>query len=476
MGYDAVVVGSGPNGLAAAIRLAQAGLSVCVLEAADSPGGGVRTAELTLPGCLHDICSAVHPMAANSPFFRSLELERKGLCWITPPVAMAHPFDDGTAAALCRSVEETAATLGADGSAYLRLLEPLVRDWRHIEGTVLGPLRVPAQPLKLARFGWVAIKSAGSLAAGQFRGRTARGLWAGLAAHSMLPLESLFSSAIALVLSIQAHYVGWPFPRGGAGSISEVLVGHLRSLGGTVKTSHRVARLSDLQPSARAILFDLSPKPLLAVAGDSFPASYRHRLSRYRYGMGVFKLDLVIEGEIPFTASDCRRAGTVHLGATFEEIAEAERTVWEGRHPERPFVLLSQPGVFDPSRAPSGLQTVWAYCHVPNGSEIDMTEAIENQIERFAPGFRRRIIARRSMTSLDFERYNENYVGGDINGGTQDWTQLFSRPVLRFCPYSTPVASLFICSSSTPPGGGVHGMCGYHAANAALKRVFRRRL
>jgi phytoene dehydrogenase-like protein len=472
--YDAVIVGSGPNGLAAAIRLAQEGLSVCVLEQAETPGGGVRSAELTLPGCVHDVCSAVHPLAANSPFFRTLGLERHGVSWITPPLALAHPFDDASAAVLATDIEQTAGSLDSDGPAYAQLLEPLVSSWHDIDEAVLGPLRLPDRPLKMARFGWVALKSAAGLVSNRFRDKKARGLWAGLAAHSMLPLESVPSSGIAVVLAIQAHKVGWPFPKGGAGRITAALVGHLQSLGGVLETSRRIIRLSDLPP-ARAVLFDLSPKPLLAIAGESFPEPYRRRLSRYRYGMGVFKLDLLIEGEIPFVAPECRRAGTVHLGATFEEIAEAERAVSEGLHPDRPFVLLSQPGVFDPSRAPEGLQPVWAYCHVPLGSHGDMTEAIENQVERFAPGFRKRIVARASMTATDFETYNPNYVGGDINGGAQDWTQLFSRPVLSFSPYSTPAAGLYICSSSTPPGGGVHGMCGYHAANAALRNVFTRR-
>ncbi|RPI24314.1 MAG: NAD(P)/FAD-dependent oxidoreductase [Acidobacteria bacterium] len=473
MGYDAVVVGSGPNGLSAAVTLAEAGLSVCVLEKCATAGGGARTAELTLPGCRHDVCSAVHPLGVGSPFFRRLPLTRYGLRWIHPPIPMAHPFDDGTAAALFNDIDQTAATLGEDGPAYTRSLLPIVRAWDKIEDQVLGPFSVPRHPFEMARFGLIALQSAAGFARRRFRGEKGRGLWAGLAAHSMLPLDSLVTSAVPVVLAVLAHRVGWPFPESGAGRLSEALVSYLVSLGGEVRTSHPVSHLADLPPS-RVVLLDLSPKPVLELAGAEFRESYRRQLQRYQYGVGVFKLDLVIEGRIPFRAAECGDAGTVHLGGSLREIAEAERTAWEGRHSAKPFVLLSQPSRFDRTRAPEGLETIWTYCHVPAGSNQDMTEAIENQIERFAPGFRRQIRARSAMTAEDFERYNPSYIGGDINGGVQNWRQIYARPALKFCPYATSDPSLFICSSSTPPGGGVHGMCGYHAARAVLSRVFKK--
>nr|MBA3242812.1 NAD(P)/FAD-dependent oxidoreductase [Acidobacteriota bacterium] len=462
--YDAIVVGSGPNGLAAAITLAREGRSVLVIEANETLGGGARSSELTLPGFTHDVCSAVHPLAAGSPFFRTLPLERFGLEWIHPPAPLAHPFDDGTAVVLERSIESTCETLGEDKAAYRNLLSPLVRDWRKLETALLAPPKLPRHPLALARFGWRALRPAKRLAESVFKGVRARALFAGLAAHSMLPLENMATAAFGLVLGVTGHAVGWPAPRGGSQKITDALVAYFRSLGGEVVAGVRVESIDELPPS-RVILCDLTPRGLLRVAGHRLPASYRRGLERYRYGPGAFKVDWALDGPVPWKSKECLRAGTVHLGGTLDEIAASERAAWEGEDAEKPFVLLAQPSLFDSARAPEGKHTVWAYCHVPNGSGIDMTERIEKQIERFAPGFRERVLARSVMPPSELERRNANLVGGDINGGAQDIRQLFLRPTLRL--YSTPEKNLYICSSSTPPGGGVHGMCGYHAARAA---------
>jgi phytoene dehydrogenase-like protein len=469
---DAVVVGSGPNGLAAAIVLARHGVSVRVLEAADTVGGGTRTAALTLPGFLHDVCSAVHPMAAASPFFRSLPLDRHGLEWVHPGAPLAHPLDDGTAAVLERSPEATADALGADARAYRKLMGPLVRGAEGLFADLLGPFRIPRHPLTALRFGWRAIRSAKGLADAYFRTDKARALVAGLAGHAILPLEKSPGAAITLMLGLAGHAVGWPFPRGGSQRIADALASHLRELGGEVVTGHRVDSVAELSP-AKAILLDVTPRQVVALGGEKLPARYRRRLGRYRYGPGVFKVDWALSGPIPWRAAECRRAGTVHLGGTLEEVAAAERAPWVGEHAERPFVLLAQPSLFDPTRAPAGKHTAWAYCHVPHGSTADVTDRIEAQVERFAPGFRELILARHAMNTAAMERYNANYVGGDITGGVADWGQLFTRPVARLNPYTTPAAGLFICSASTPPGGGVHGMCGYFAARAALRRRFR---
>jgi len=465
--YDAVVVGSGPNGLAAAITLAQAGCSVLVLEAADQIGGGTRSAELTLPGFVHDICSAIHPLGIGSPFLRTLPLAQYGLEWIHPAAPLAHPLDDGSVVLLERSVQATGATLGPDASGYAQLMSPVVRDWDKITAGILGPLRFPRHPFALARFGLSAIRSAAGLAASAFRGEPARALLAGLACHAILPLEQPPSAAFGLVLGMAGHAVGWPMPRGGAQRIADALAAHLRTLGGEVVTGTPVTDLGQL-PAARVILCDITPRQLLRIAGNRLPAGYRRTLAGYRYGPGVFKLDLALDGPIPWRAEACRRAGTVHLGGTLEEIAVGERAAWRGDPPEHPFVLLAQQSLFDPTRAPAGKQTVWAYCHVPNGSTFDMTERIEAQIERFAPGFRQRILARHAIGPAALEQYNANYVGGDINGGVQDFRQLFTRPAMRINPYATPLPGLYLCSSATPPGGGVHGMCGYFAARSAL--------
>lgn len=470
--YDAVVIGAGPNGLAAAITIARAGRSVLVLEGRATVGGGARSAEVTLPGYLSDICSAVHPLGIGSPFMQSVPLERYGLEWIFPPANVAHPLDDGTAVTLLRSVDETAAQLGRDGDAYRKLFAPLARDWERIAPTILGPLRYPQHPIAAARFGMPALASAAWLARAVFKEERARALFAGMAAHVMLPLNQPATAAFGLVLGTLGHAVGWPIPRGGSQMISDALAAYLRDLGGEIRTDTPVDSL-DALPPARVVLADVGPRQLLRLAGSRLPSGYARALRRYRYGSGAFKVDFALDGPIPWRAAECVQAGTVHLGGTLAEIAASEAAVARGEHPDRPFVLLAQQSLFDVTRAPAGKQVAWAYCHVPNGSTVDMTERIVAQIERFAPGFRDRVLAQHIMTPADFERYNPNDVGGDINGGAQDITQLFTRPVTRVNPYGTPVRGLYLCSASTPPGGGVHGMCGYGAACSALREVLR---
>jgi phytoene dehydrogenase-like protein len=469
---DAVVVGSGPNGLAAAIELARAGRSVLVLEAASTIGGGLRTAELTLPGFRHDVCSAVHPLGAASPFFRGLPLAAHGLDWVDPPAAVAHPLDDGSAVVLERSITTTAAQLGRDGDAYGRLFDPLAERADTILDEALGPLRIPHSPLVTARFGAAALRPAARFAGRRFQDERARALFAGLAAHSLLPLERAPSAGVGLVLGLLGHTTGWPFPRGGAQALADALASYLRSLGGEIECGERVDSVRDL-PETRTVLLDVSPREALRIAGPILPRRYRRRLERYRHGPGAFKLDLALDGPIPWAAPACERAATVHVGGTLEEIAACEAGVWNGAAPERPFVIVAQQTRFDGSRAPNGKHTAWAYCHVPNGSQEDLAERIEAQIERFAPGFRARILARHAMGPRELEALNPNYVGGDINGGTQDLGQLFTRPARRLDPYSTPAPGLLLCSASTPPGGGVHGMCGYWAARAALRGPLR---
>ena len=459
------MIGSGPNGLAAAITMAHAGWHVTVHEAEETIGGGVRSAELTLPGFVHDVCSAIHPLGRDSPFFRELELP---VAWIQPPAEAAHPLDDGTAVTVERSFLETAERLGEDRAAYVRLLRPFVMGWADFEPVTLGPYPpsprrvISALSLSAARAG---LSAARSLAKRTFEMDRARALLAGHAAHSMLPLEVRPSGGIGLLLLATAHAYGWGFPRGGSQRLADALADRLRELGGEIHTESPVDEL----PRADAVLADVVPRELLRIAGERLSPRYTRALGRYRYGPGVFKLDWALDGPIPWSAEECSRAGTVHLGGTLAEIAESERAPRAGRHSERPFVLLTQPSLFDDSRAPAGKHTAWAYCHVPHGSTEDMTERIEAQVERFAPGFRKLVLARSALGPADFARRNRNIVGGDINGGAMDLGQLLFRPVRKPVPYRTPVRGLYICSSSTPPGGGVHGMCGYSAARLALR-------
>jgi len=470
--YDAVVVGSGPNGLAAAITLAQTGCSVLVLEANHSLGGSARSAELTLPGFVHDVCSAVHPLAIGSPFFSTLPLERFGLNWIQPEIPLGHPLDNGNAACLRRSLEETADSLGEIG--YGKLLRPLVRDWKILAREFLQPmLHLPRHPFVLARFGCNALRSATGLAHSYFRDENSRALFAGMAAHSFLPLEAAASAAFGLVLGMAGHAVGWPIPRGGSQAIANALANYLRELGGKIETDARVENLKQL-PKARAILFDTSAWEFSRIAGDQLPPRYRKKLARFRRGPGVFKIDYALSAPIPWRANECRRAGTVHVGGTMDEIATAERAVANGEHPERPFVLVAQQSLFDETRAPRGQHTLWGYCHVPNKSTVDMSERIERQIERFAPGFRDCILARHSTSTAALEKSNANLSGGDINGGAANLTQLIARPIFNATPYRTPLRGVYLCSASTPPGGGVHGMCGYHAARLVLGDIFEK--
>jgi phytoene dehydrogenase-like protein len=462
-------VGAGPNGLAAAIVLARAGRSVLVREASSTPGGGSRSDALTLPGFVHDTCSAIHPLGVSSPLFQRLPLDRHGLEWIHPPIPLAHPFDDGTAILLKRSTSATAAGLGRDGAAWQRLMDPLVRRWPQLATDVLAPLRPPRHPLLLARFGMLAVLPCAVLTRLAFREAGARALFTGIAAHATLPLTDPPSAAFGMVLGLAAHAGGWPLPRGGAQRIADALVSYLRSLGGELEINARVDAVDEL-PAHRAALLDLTPRQVLRVAGDRLPDGYRKELEAFQYGLGSFKVDWALDGPIPWRSPDVAQAGTVHLGGTAEEIEEARKEEWKGRPAERPLVLLSQPTLFDPSRAPEGKHVAWGYCHLPNGSTFDMTERIEAQVERFAPGFRDRIIARHTMGPADLERRNPNLVGGDVGGGEATLRQLFFRPALRPVPYATPDPDIFICSASTPPGGGVHGMCGFHAARAALRR------
>ncbi|GAB4128087.1 MAG: NAD(P)/FAD-dependent oxidoreductase [Roseiflexaceae bacterium] len=465
--YDAVVVGAGPNGLAAAIRLAQAGKRVLLVERRSMVGGALASAEVTLPGFIHDLGSAIHPLGPGSPFLRSLPLAAYGLRWIHPPAAVAHPLDDRPAVLLHRSIAQTAAELGRDERAYRWLMTPLVRGWDAIAAATLAPLLPPRHPLVLGAFGVVAGWPASTLADLLFREPAARALIAGLAGHSVLPLEALASASFGLVLGALGHVVGWPFPAGGAQQLANAMADYFRDLGGEIATNWEIHSLDDL-PRASATLLDVTPRQLLDLAGDRFPDRYRRALARYRYGPGAFKIDWALAGPIPWADPRCLRSATVHLGGTLEEIAAAERQVKQGQLPERPYVLLAQHSLFDPSRAPTGQHTAWAYCHVPNGSQVDMTNQIEDQIERFAPGFRRQILARYVSSPAALQAWNPNLVGGDVGGGSQDLWQVLVRPVISTAPYRTPLAGVYLCSSSTPPGGGVHGMCGWHAANCAL--------
>jgi phytoene dehydrogenase-like protein len=467
MSRKACVVGSGPNGLAAAIVLAQAGLHVEVFEAEPTAGGAARTMELTLPGFLHDFGSAVHPMGASSPFFASLPLKDHGLEWIYSPAPLAHPLDDGTAVLLERDLGGAKTSLGADGDAWVELMQPFVEHWREFAPEVLRPIRsIPKHPWLMARFGMTALLSARTIAR-RFQSERTRALFAGLAAHSFLSLDEPLSGAFGMLMAVPAHAVGWPIPHGGSQSLTNALCGYLSTFGGEIKTSSRVESLASLS-NYDLILCDVTPRQLLRIAGQRLSDRYKLQLARFRYGPGVFKVDYALSGPIPWKASDCLRAATVHLGGSFEEIAASEQAVQDGRHADAPFVLLVQPSLFDPSRAPATKHTAWAYCHVPNGSKGDMLQKLEDQVERFAPGFRECILARRVFSPADLESMDANLIGGDIGGGVMDIRQIIFRPTWRY--YATSARDLYICSSSTPPGGGVHGMCGYHAAKTALAR------
>jgi phytoene dehydrogenase-like protein len=473
--YDAVIIGSGPNGLSAAIHLAQEGFSVLVIEGRETIGGGMRSGELTLPGYVHDICSAIHPLGLASPFLRSLPLEEYGLSWIHPEAPLAHPLDNGSALIINHPIEETAAGLNSDGRAYRDLMKPLVENWEQLLEDILGPFPLPPKhPFLLGRFGLKALRSASGLATGLFSGERARSIFAGMAAHSMMPLEQFTTAAIGLTLGVLAHAVGWPIASGGSQNIADALAAYLGYLGGEILTGHVVTSQDEIPPT-KNVLFDLTPRQILDIIGEAIPSDYKRRFSRYRYGPGVCKVDWALDAPIPWKAAEIGRAATVHVGGTMEEISAAERAVWKGVHPERPFVLLAQQSLIDPERAPPGKHTAWAYCHVPHGSSQDVSRQIEEQVERFAPGFKDCILARSVFSAEQMEAYNPNYIGGDINGGVQDIQQLFTRPVFSLNPYVIPTRrrstnmKLYICSSSTPPGGGVHGMCGYHAARAVLK-------
>ena len=468
--YDAVIIGSGPNGLSAAIELARNDLKVLVLEAAETIGGGTRTTELTLPGFHHDVCSAVHPTGILSPYWRSLPLEKFGLKWIEPPASVAHPLDGESAVMLTHDIEETAAELGQDARAWKRMLRPFLKRPHALLKDSLKPLGIPQHPLLLARFGMKAALPATTLAKLLFRGHRARALLAGNAAHSVLPLSKPFSAAVGLMFAMMGHVVNWPIVEGGSAHLSNALAAYLQSLGGEIRTSTRITKFEQL-PQAKVYLFNTDPFQLASIAESQLPANYLRRLRKYHFGPGVFKVDWALDGSIPWTDPRCLQASTVHVGGTMEEINHSERSAWNGKHVEKPFVMLCQQSEFDSSRAPDGKHTGYAYCHVPHGSTQDMTSAIENQIERFAPGFKDLILARHSTNPSAFETYNPNNVGGAITGGAADISQLFTRPVARLDPYATPNPSIFICSASTPPGGGVHGMCGYHAARSALKKI-----
>lgn len=467
---DAVVVGGGPNGLAAAVELARNGAEVLVLEAAATVGGGTRTAELTLPGFHHDVCSAAHPLGILSPYLRTLPLAEHGLHWIQPTASVAHPLDGEPAVMLRKSLDATAAGLGRDATAYRRLIGPMLRHPNNLIAEVLGPAHLPRHPLMLAGFGAPALLPATVLGRAVFRGERARALLAGCAAHSILPLTRPVSAAVGLLFLLTGHVETWPIAQGGSAAITGALAGYLLSLGGRIQTGTPINALADLPPS-RIVLFDTSPDQVAIIASPVLPTRYVNRLRRYRYGPGIFKIDWALDGPIPWTDPACLESATVHLGGTLDEIAASEAAIWRGAVTDRPYMIVVQPSLFDSSRAPAGKHTGWAYCHVPAGSTLDLTDVLERQVERSAPGFRDRILARHVMNTADLERYDANYVGGAITGGVTDLGQLFTRPVARVNPYSTPNPDVFICSASAPPGGGVHGMCGYHAARSALRRL-----
>lgn len=469
--YDAIVVGSGPNGFAAAITLQHAGLSVLLIEGTDSLGGGVRSAQLTLPGFIHDVCSAVHPLGEDSPVFKKLNLQKFGLEYVRSEYAIAHPFDDGSAIAIQSSIELTAEQFGTDCDNYKNFFSPLINEWSSIRSAFISPLHMSAYSKVKAGFAYHALSSGSHFAKHQFKTNRARSVFAGMAAHSMLPLNKLTSSSIAIVLNSLAHVNGWPLPKGGAQQFTNALATLFKNSGGEIQTNFMVKSLDQL-PASKVVLLDTTPAQLLSIAGDRFSSLYKWRLKKYKYGVGIFKIDWALSQPVPFTNAKCRSAATIHIGGVIEEIYNSEAMISKNKIPGKPFVLFVQPCVADKSRAPEGNHIAWAYCHVPNGSTINMTERIEKQIERFAPGFKDCILTRNMMNTHDLESYNPNYIGGDINGGAPVLSQLFTRPVLKLSPYRTSAKGIYICSSSTPPGGGVHGICGYYAARRALKDVF----
>jgi phytoene dehydrogenase-like protein len=469
--YDAFVIGSGPNGLAAAIALAQQGLKVKIFESKDSVGGGTRTLELREPGFKHDICSAVHPTAVSSPFFNTLPLSDYGLEWIHPDFPVAHPLEDGEAVIAEKSFENTLERLGADSKNYRKLFKEFVDSWQYLSKDLFGTLRIPNHPLAMMRFGWYGMFSSNLLSSSFFKLDRTKAYFAGLAAHSILPLENAFTASFGLVLGTTVHSVGWPIAKNGSHSITKALAGFFEFLGGEIELNTHIESLEEF-PANKPILFDLTPQQITTIADSKIPDSLKERLLRYNYGPGAFKVDFALSEPVPWLNEECKKAGTLHLGGSMEELAYSEKDVWKGIHSEKPYVLVSQPSVFDETRAPKGKHVLWSYCHVPNGSTEDMEERIINQIERYAPGFRDIIISTSTMTAMDFEKYNPNYIGGDINGGAQNLKQLFGRPLIKWDPYKLPVDHLYICSSSTPPGGGVHGMSGFNAARSVLKNEF----
>lgn len=469
--FDAIIIGSGPNGLSAAILMAQHGLSVKVIEAKETIGGGTRTLELTEPGFFHDICSAVHPTALGSPFLRTLPLSEYGLEWIHPDFPVAHPLENGKAFVVRKSFNDTLDQLGKDAKAYKNLFQDFINNWDNFSHDLFGTLRIPKNPLKLARFGWYGMFPAKTLAKSLFKSPNLRAYFSGQAAHSIVPLEKAFTASFGLVLGTSVHAVGWPIAKGGSASITTAMADYFKSLGGIIETGNLISSTSEIEETD-VVLFDLTPHQIAKIAEKELTIAFQKRLKKYQYGPGAFKMDFALSESVPWLNKDARKAGTVHLGGTLEEIAFSERETWKGNHPEKPYVLVSQPSVFDDTRAPKGKHTLWAYCHVPNGSNLDSTDMIENQIERYAPGFKDIIISKSILKASQFEEYNPNYIGGDINGGAQFFRQLFARPVLKWDPYKLPAKGLYICSSSTPPGGGVHGMSGYHAAKSALKNEF----
>jgi len=470
--YDAVVVGSGPNGFAAAITLQRAGLSVLLVEEKEALGGGVRSAELTLPGYIHDVCSTVYPLGEDSPVFKSLNLKQFDLEYLQSRYAVAHPFDDGSSVAVSTSISETAAQLGKDAKTYEKIFSPLALQWPSVRSAFLGPLHAGIFSKNNLKFAIQAINSGRHFAQHHFETAKAQALFSGMAAHSMLPLNKLSTASIGIVLNTVAHINGWPLPKGGAQKITNALASSFESYGGEIQKGFKISSLQQLPPT-KVILLDITPAQLLTIAGDQFSELYKWQLRNYQYGAGVFKIDWALSQPAPFSDEKCRAATTIHIGGSFKEIYDSENAISKNQVPDKPFVLFVQPGVIDGSRAPAPKQTAWAYCHVPNGSTKDMTQTIENQVERFAPGFKDCILARHVMDTHDIQQYNSNYVGGDINGGAATITQIFSRPVIRLSPYKTSAKGIYICSSSTPPGGGVHGICGYYAAQAALKDVFK---